>query len=99
MSLVMKLRDSRTWRSLQATLTALLLLAVSPTEVTAADPVEINPPYPAVGLIKTVTLEVTPEQVEVLALADRLGDLTLSIRPPNDASLAERPNGTGKARI
>ena len=25
---------------------------------TAADPVEINPPYPALGLIKTVTLEV-----------------------------------------
>jgi pilus assembly protein CpaB len=43
---------------------------------------------------KTVTLEVTPEQVEILALADRLGDLTLSIRPPNDVTLAERPQGT-----
>jgi pilus assembly protein CpaB len=43
---------------------------------------------------KTVTLEVTPEQVEILALADRMGDLSLSIRPPNDNSLAERPNGT-----
>ena len=28
------------------------------SHATAADPVEINPPYPALGLIKTVTLEV-----------------------------------------
>ena len=36
-------------------LAAALLLS---NHATAADPVEINPPYPAVGLIKTVTLEV-----------------------------------------
>jgi pilus assembly protein CpaB len=38
---------------------------------------------------KTVTLQVTPHQVEVLTLASRMGDLSLSIRPPADPMMVE----------
>jgi hypothetical protein len=42
---------------------------------------------------KTVSLQVTPEQVEILTLAMKVGDLSLSIRAPGDDSEAN-PEGT-----
>jgi pilus assembly protein CpaB len=47
---------------------------------------------------KTVSLTVTPDQVEVLTLAHRMGDLSLSIRPPNDDTLAME-EGTGLEKL
>jgi pilus assembly protein CpaB len=48
-----------------------------------------NPDGKGTKTIKTITLLVTPEQAEIVTMASNLGKITMAMRSPTDAKLAE----------
>ncbi len=52
----------------------------------------------AIPGLRSVTLEVPPPFVEQIVVMDRLGDISLSLRPITDSAVAEKPGATDKTK-